>query len=111
MLNSLYPKSETRYTADHTFKFFTQKILHVFDLLVLIGCTFSFHSGPLSFTAMLALLFHFFVNTNRIFNGLLQHAVQAGCQLDARVAVRDAIVDASQDGPVVVGARIHLAPT
>jgi flavin-dependent dehydrogenase len=37
---------------------------------------------------------------------LLQQAVQAGCQLDAHVAVRDAIVDASRDGPVVVGARI-----
>jgi flavin-dependent dehydrogenase len=36
---------------------------------------------------------------------LLQQAVQAGSQFDPHVAVRDAIVDASQHGPVVVGAR------
>src|SRR2546426_750538 len=37
---------------------------------------------------------------------LLQQAVQAGCQFDPHVAVRDAIVDASQHGPLVVGARV-----
>src|SRR5437667_11455132 len=75
VFNCFQPKTKRSHSTNYSFKFFTQKILHVFYLFVFICRTFSFHGGSFSFTAMFALFFHLFIHTKFIFDDLVQHPV------------------------------------
>ena len=61
MFNGFYPKTKSCNPADHTFKLFSQKVLHILYLLIFVGSSFCFHCCSFPFAAMLAFLLHLFI--------------------------------------------------
>src|SRR3954467_2031289 len=75
MLYCFYPKTKGGNAADHSFKFFTQELFHVFNLLIFICSSLRFHRRSFSLACMLAFFLHLFIDPDLFLYRLVEYAM------------------------------------